>query len=264
MDAWLAELGGWRAETIDRLRRLIERAVPDVAAEIKWQKPSNRMSGHPVFSRDGLICTTEPYKDKVKVTFARGASLDDPATLFNAGFGGTTRRAIDLFERARSLDPLNFPVYSFLARAYAYAGRWDDAERVLDELVGLSPLHRSHFDRGLVHLGRGRTVEALQEFSAATRPSRRLVGQVVAYAELGRSEASDQALRELRELGEGWDYQRAQAHAGRGETDAAFQWLDAALENRDPGILFLRCDPFLRGLHEDPRWSQLLARVGPG
>ena len=87
----------WRSETVDSIRGLINEAAPDVVEEAKWRKASNP-DGVPTFSRSGLICTVETYKDKVKVTFAKGASLDDPAGLFNASLDAGTRRAIDLHE----------------------------------------------------------------------------------------------------------------------------------------------------------------------
>ena len=91
-------LGGpdWRVETIARVRALIQAADPDAVEEVKWRKPSNAMQGVATWSHDGLICTGETYKDKVKFTFARGAALDDPTGLFNADDKGSTRRAIDL------------------------------------------------------------------------------------------------------------------------------------------------------------------------
>lgn len=91
----------WRERTLARVRELIRKADPDAAEEIKWRKPSNGMRGVPVWSHDGLICTGETYKSVVKLTFAKGASLADPAGLFNAGLGGGTRRAIDLREGER-------------------------------------------------------------------------------------------------------------------------------------------------------------------
>ena len=87
----------WRAATLDRVRKLIAEADPDAVEAVKWRKPSNP-AGVPVWEHAGLICTGETYKDYVKLTFARGAALDDPAGLFNAGFGGNTRRAIDIRE----------------------------------------------------------------------------------------------------------------------------------------------------------------------
>jgi hypothetical protein len=88
----------WRAETLSRIRSLIEQADPDVVEEVKWRKQSNSMQGVPVWSHDGIICTGETYKDKVKLTFAKGASLDDPTGLFNSSLEGGTRRAIDISE----------------------------------------------------------------------------------------------------------------------------------------------------------------------
>jgi hypothetical protein len=92
------DLGDWRGETLARIRDLIKQADPDVVEEVKWRKPSNSMLGVPVWSHAGIICTGETYKDKVKLTFARGASLDDPSRLFNSSLEGGTRRAIDLRE----------------------------------------------------------------------------------------------------------------------------------------------------------------------
>jgi len=100
IDERLDEMDDWKGEALARARDLIREAVPDVVEEIKWRKPSNPL-GVPVWSRDGIICTGETYKDKVKLTFDKGAALEDPAGIFNAGFGGNTRRAIDLSEGDR-------------------------------------------------------------------------------------------------------------------------------------------------------------------
>jgi hypothetical protein len=89
--------GDWRGETVDAIRSLINDAAPDVVEEAKWRKASNP-DGVPTFSRGGLLCTVETYQDKVKVTFAKGASLPDPAGLFNASLDAGTRRAIDIRE----------------------------------------------------------------------------------------------------------------------------------------------------------------------
>jgi hypothetical protein len=97
IDAKIDALGGWRGETLARIRNLILETDPDVVEEVKWRKPSNP-SGIPTWSHAGLICTGETYKDKVKLTFARGAALDDPAKLFNSSLDGGTRRAIDIHE----------------------------------------------------------------------------------------------------------------------------------------------------------------------
>ncbi len=89
-------MGDWRVDVLQRMRNLIHEADPDVLEEIKWRKPSNAMAGVPVWSHDGILCTGETYKDKVKFTFAQGAALEDPARLFNAADTGATRRAIDV------------------------------------------------------------------------------------------------------------------------------------------------------------------------
>lgn len=105
----------WRGQMLDRVRSLIKQADPDAIEEVKWRKPSNNMRGVPVWSDGGIICTGETYKNYVKLTFARGASLDDPTGLFNASLEGGTRRAIDLHEG----DALNEKAFKALVRAAA-------------------------------------------------------------------------------------------------------------------------------------------------
>ena len=97
IDAKLAELDDWRGELLGRLRALIKQADPNVTEEIKWRKPSNP-GGVPTWSHDGIICTGEVYKSRVKLTFASGASVDDPSGLFNSSLEGNVRRAIDFRE----------------------------------------------------------------------------------------------------------------------------------------------------------------------
>lgn len=106
IDERIAELGDWRGETLARVRALIHEAVPDVVEEWKWR-------GVPVWYRDGMLCTGESYRDYVKVTFAKGARLDDPAGLFNASLDGNTRRAIDI----REGDELDEAAFRELMRA---------------------------------------------------------------------------------------------------------------------------------------------------
>jgi hypothetical protein len=105
IDARIVELGGWRGEMLARIRALIKEADPEVTEEWKWENP--------VWSHDGLICTGEAYKDKVKMTFARGASLKDPSGLFNSSLEGRVRRAIDFHEG----DTLNKQALKALIRA---------------------------------------------------------------------------------------------------------------------------------------------------
>ena len=118
IDAKIAALGDWRGEMLERIRALIKQADPDVVEEVKWRKPSNP-AGVPVWSHDGIICTGETYKDKVKLTFAYGASLADPKRLFNASLEGGTRRAIDFHEG----DTLDDTALKALVRAAAEYNR---------------------------------------------------------------------------------------------------------------------------------------------
>ena len=90
--------GDWRGETLERMRKLILEADPEMIEERKWKKPSNGMVGIPVWSRNGIVCTGETYKTAVKLTFAQGASVPDPSRLFNASLEGNMRRAIDIHE----------------------------------------------------------------------------------------------------------------------------------------------------------------------
>jgi hypothetical protein len=97
IDLKIEGLGDWRGATLARMRRLIKEADPDVVETVKWRKASNP-NGVPIWEHAGILCTGETYKDKVKLTFARGASLADPAGLFNSSLDGGTRRAIDVLE----------------------------------------------------------------------------------------------------------------------------------------------------------------------
>jgi hypothetical protein len=97
IDEKIAALGDWRGEMLARLRALIREADPDIVEDVKWKKASNPM-GVPVWEHGGIVCTGETYKDKVKLTFAKGASLAEPSGLFNASLEGGTRRAIDFHE----------------------------------------------------------------------------------------------------------------------------------------------------------------------
>ncbi len=98
IDAKIKALSDWRGEALARIRALIKQADPDVVEEVKWRKPSNAMLGVPVWEHDGIICTGETYKAVVKMTFANGAALEDPAGLFNSSLEGNVRRAIDIHE----------------------------------------------------------------------------------------------------------------------------------------------------------------------
>ena len=98
IDKKISELADWRGEALSMMRKLIQDADPDIVEEVKWRKPSNSMLGVPVWSHGGIICTGETYNDKVKLTFAKGASLKDTGKLFNSSLDGNIRRAIDIRE----------------------------------------------------------------------------------------------------------------------------------------------------------------------
>ncbi len=121
--ARIAALGDWRGETLARLRALIKEADPDVVETVKWRKPSSPL-GVPVWEHAGILCTGETYKDKVKLTFAKGAALEDPTGLFNASLEGNVRRAIDV----REGDRIDETAFRALIRA-AVAANTSSARR---------------------------------------------------------------------------------------------------------------------------------------
>lgn len=122
IDARIRDLNDWRGEMLSHVRVLIKQADPAIVEAVKWRKPSNAMLGVPVWEREGIICTGETYKDKVKLTFAQGAALDDPASLFNASLAGNVRRAIDLHE-GEAIDAAAFKSLIRAAVALNTAGR---------------------------------------------------------------------------------------------------------------------------------------------
>ncbi len=108
-----AKDANWRADVLAQVRALMREADPEITETMKWRKPSNGMKGVPVWERAGIICTGETYRDKVKLTFAHGAALEDPAELFNASLDGAVRRAIDI----REDDALNRKALTALIKA---------------------------------------------------------------------------------------------------------------------------------------------------
>ena len=122
----IAELGDWRGNTLSRMRTLIKKADPDVVEEWKWVKPTK--PGTPVWSHDGIICTGESYKNAVKLTFAKGASLKDPTRLFNSSLEGNVRRAIDIHE-GEEVDESTFTALVRQAVALNSSGKSKSSKR---------------------------------------------------------------------------------------------------------------------------------------
>ena len=122
----IADLGDWRGATLGRMRKLIQQADPGVVEEWKWV--TSTKPGTPVWSHDGIICTGESYKDKVKLTFAKGAALKDPARLFNSSLDGNARRAIDIHE-GEEIDEAAFKALIRQAVALNSAGKLKPAKK---------------------------------------------------------------------------------------------------------------------------------------
>ena len=140
IDARIQELSDWRGETLARIRMLIMQADPEVVEEVKWRKPSNSMAGVPVWSHDGILCTGETYKKVVKLTFAKGASLKDPARLFNSSLDGNVRRAIDIHE-GEEVDESAFQALVRQAVALNSSGKLKPSKKAKSS--GIPPI-RSH------------------------------------------------------------------------------------------------------------------------
>jgi hypothetical protein len=170
IDARIAALSDWRGETLARVRTLIKQAEPGVVEEVKWRKPSNSMLGVPVWVHAGIICTGETYKAVVKLTFAKGAALEDPSRLFNASLEGNVRRAIDIHEGdkidAKALQALIRAAVALNTSARAKAGakvpgaalRRD--QRALEGRRDLARAHATTPDRGVDRLNSACTTQS--------------------------------------------------------------------------------------------------------
>jgi len=130
IDEKIKELGDWRGNTLAHLRKLIHEADPDIVEEWKWVKPTR--PGTPVFSHDGIVCTGESYKEIVKLTFARGASIADPKKLFNSSLEGNVRRAIDV----REGEKINEAAFKQLIRAAVSANSAALVQRAAKKKLG--------------------------------------------------------------------------------------------------------------------------------
>jgi adenylate cyclase len=166
--------------------------------------------------------------------------------------------------QALKADPLNALVHAVYGNTCYYAGRLEEAERLRRRVLALSPGWLSgHYNLGKVLLERKEFAAALEQMQREPSEFWRQTGLAMVYHALGRVTDSDEALRRLVAMeSSGSAYQVAQVHAYRGETDAAFKWLETACDKHDSGLMFVRVDPLLNGLHADERWSRLLSRYG--
>jgi tetratricopeptide (TPR) repeat protein len=183
-----------------------------------------------------------------------------------AGLASTFGRldeAITLQKRAQEIDPLSVSgLYNVGFRNLA-AGRAAEAEQALKEVLARNPNdHGAHALLGDAHLLQGRAEAALAEYARERDPSGRLAGLAMAQHALGRREASQAALRELVASYEDQAKLIAEVHAYRGEVDEAFACLERAFRKRDPDLVYLKPSPYLVRLHGDPRWGELLKRIG--
>jgi TolB-like protein/class 3 adenylate cyclase/Tfp pilus assembly protein PilF len=186
------------------------------------------------------------------------------STAILAGFLGGVDETIALLRRAAALDPLAVPVYRSLGRWCFCGGRLEEAEAAMKKTLELNP-HDSHthYYLGLVRLKQGRLDEALEAFQQGGDDTYRRLGLTLAQHARGLPAESHAALKELIDKeADGDAYQIAEAHAYRNETDLAFQWLERAYAQRDPGLSMMKVDPLLHRLHGDPRWQPFLEKMG--
>jgi tetratricopeptide (TPR) repeat protein len=177
---------------------------------------------------------------------------------------GHLDEAIQLRKRSVALDPLCSSCYLFLGSDLYETGQYDEANAALQKALDLNPQQGFvHFVRGQSLLARGRPQEALVEMQQETNDGLKLAGKAMAYHSLGRQPASEAALKELiaSHGSGGAAYQVAEVYAYRGEADKALDWLDRAYQQHDTGIPFLKSDGLLKGLHQNPRYIQLLRKM---
>ncbi|MGA7461334.1 MAG: tetratricopeptide repeat protein, partial [Candidatus Korobacteraceae bacterium] len=191
----------------------------------------------------------------VELLFSR-ADLEDAR--------GRVDKAIQLRKRAVALDPLCSPCYVFLGSDLAETGQYDEANTVLQKALELNPQQGYvHLVRGQVLLAQGRRQEALVEMQQETNEGLKLAGEAMVYHSLGRHQDSEAALQALI-AGHGNDgaYQIAEVYAYRGEADKALEWLDRAYQQHDSGLPYLKSDGLFKNLHQNPRYIELLKKMG--
>jgi adenylate cyclase len=186
------------------------------------------------------------------------------STAILAALLGRLDETIALLRRAAALDPLGVPVHRSLGRWCYCAGRLEEAEAAIRKTLELNPHgDRLHYTLGLVRLQQGRLDEALEAFEQERYEALRLLGLTLARHARGLPAESYAALKELTDTdAAGAAYQIAEGHAYRNEADLAFQWMERAYAQHDPGLISMKVDPLLRSLHDDPRWQRFLEKMG--
>ncbi|MDH3745588.1 MAG: protein kinase [Acidobacteriota bacterium] len=199
---------------------------------------------------------------------ARALAPSNVSVLISAanlsGALGRFDEAIALSRRAVELDPLNMLARLLLGRRLIQVGHQQEAEMALLKALELQPdFPLAHFHLGLTELSRSRPEAALAEVEREVEPMWRLVGLALAYHALGRPDEAEAALSEIKQThGDDTAFQLAEVHGFRGETDAAFEWLERAYSHRDPGVVDLKSSPLLASLRDDPRWPVFLKKIG--
>jgi len=178
---------------------------------------------------------------------------------------GDIEKAIELQKQAIALDPLQASGYVLLGGYLYEAGRYEEANGVLQKALELNPQHAFiHAGLGIILLAQGHPQEALAEIQQETADSVRLQDEALAYYDLGRRQESDATLRELiAAYANDSAFQIAEVYAYRGEVDKAIQWLDRAYQQHDSGLTDLKSDPLFKGLHQNPRYIELLKKMRP-
>jgi Tfp pilus assembly protein PilF len=189
-------------------------------------------------------------------------AINGAATFF--GNRGNLDEAVALFRRAVGLDPLNVPVNRNLGLYCLAAGALQEAEAALTQTLHLNAQSgMAHCWRGLVRLAQGRLDEALVDVQKEVSDIFRLVGTAIVQHARGDAEASEAALAALiREYGTDSPYQVAEVYGARGESDKAFEWLEKTFADHDPGLSYMKMDPTLAKIRDDPRWLPLLKKIG--
>lgn len=176
---------------------------------------------------------------------------------------GRQDEAIELYKRVIALDPLRARSYSSLARQFFFAGRYDEANAMLQRALELNPQKEGdHLARGQILLARGFPKQALAEIEQEPSEGWKLLGEALVYHSLGQAQDSEAALQKLIATHQqDWAFQIAEIYAFRGEPDKAFEWLARSYRQRDGGLMFVKIDPLLEGLRQDPCYAELLRKM---